>query len=215
MSASGHHLILREEIFRLSEEKQDWEAASREWELTNVAFTQTGKCICTHDVKWDFWIRNILNKTETHVGSECINHFLNKTLTDEANEQQKNLKRKLMGKGELYKCDECGGPTSKKDYSGTPLHKKCDSKRIWDRINDDKRKEWEQNKPIFDNEVQKLLQVRSKMDERDQSFLDSILKQSDRGMSNKQVKVIHKYMKKYCPEFVPKPEKKTRKKKSN
>jgi hypothetical protein len=209
-----NHLILREEIFKISVEKEDWEKASKEWELINVKYTETGNCICTHPVKWDYWIRNKLNQVETHVGSECIDYFQNQSLNEDAKLRKTNLKREMRGKGMLKKCIECGKNTIKTDYDGEPLHKKCGDKRTWDRINENRRKEKEKNKPMFDNEIPKLLEIRFKIDDWGQKFLDDIISKClDVGLTDKQAKVVNRMMKQYLPELVP-PKKKATKKRA-
>ena len=75
----GYYETLKEEIFKLSFEKQDFQEACLEWFLKCVEHadknSEWSNCACTHDIKNRYVIRNKkTNKTIT-VGSCCINHF--------------------------------------------------------------------------------------------------------------------------------------------
>ena len=113
------HQTLREKIFELSEEKKDWIKACMEWEIHprihSPSKTITGKCICTHDIEWDYWIFNHENGNETHVGSKCIFQFMKEN--DQLILDMKAAKLRYGKKP----CLGCGKLTRVKDQ----LHKRC------------------------------------------------------------------------------------------
>jgi hypothetical protein len=118
MDPKGYFKILQKEIFAQSVEKQDWYKAVEEWDFLHKEDSADGKCICGHDVKYDYWIENKLNNEVTHVGSCCIIKFMgyNKELVY-------RVKCTKADRQILPKCLHCGKRTHNID---TNLHCKCE-----------------------------------------------------------------------------------------
>jgi hypothetical protein len=190
----SHHQILRKEVLALSSEKKHWHLAVREWELIDVKKTNTGRCICGHDVAWDFWIRNIKTMNATHVGSECIKHFEeNPELCKDAEMRQKNLKRKYEGKDPVGPCFICGKNT-RIMVDTYFCHAKC-KKQFKENA---KKKEWLKNASLLQYALENIPPA-DQIDDRDAHFFESIKRQHDdqQGMSDKQAYVVKKILAKY------------------
>lgn len=193
LDPKGFHEILRVEIFKLSKEKKDWVKACSEWELVGIEETETGSCICTHDISWDHIIKNKENGSTTHVGSECINQFGNDSLVKDANEKFKNVKRGKAGLDPIGPCIVCEKSTSR-THNGDFTHKKCE--RVIDmRI---ERGERADRMKAYESVLGEILSTHEDedMEEWDRSFIKSVLSQ-DNGLTEKQARVLDRILKNY------------------
>jgi hypothetical protein len=200
----AHHLEkLKQEIFSLSNEKDDWDKACEEWWLIYVSKSESRKCICGHNITMEFWIENEQNDNKAYVGSECIRHFTgNKQMVNDAESAKKNLERKLAGKSEIGKCSVCNRSTSMwRERTSEFIHKTCYRQRSIKEERKAKDAEWLDNKPYLEKYLPIIRERLDEMEEKDKSFAErfshSLSQQLEQGMSNNQKKVIEKWIKKY------------------
>ena len=86
-----------------SQERKDINEAIKEWEMVkeiNDTDIDDTKCICSHDIKFKFYITNLINDNILRVGSDCIG----KLNSDRLNKEM--LAVKYIGK--KRQCKDCG-----------------------------------------------------------------------------------------------------------
>jgi len=115
-NSSCYFSILCDKIIKLSVEKDDWSIVCNEWDFEGIELSVTGRCLCSHKVKDDYWIRNIFNGNKTHVGSRCIINFMrsNKKLIENV-----ELAKYSYGKSICVSCKKVTNRNNR-------LHLKCD-----------------------------------------------------------------------------------------
>ncbi|MGI9392982.1 MAG: hypothetical protein ACR2N8_05550 [Parvibaculales bacterium] len=69
---------LQAEIFALSEAKNDWDAARKEWALAHIEFVDEPEtCLCGHHpIREVCTIKNHITQNSTEVGNVCVKRFL-------------------------------------------------------------------------------------------------------------------------------------------
>jgi hypothetical protein len=129
--ALGYHKIFREQLCKRSNCKDIFELACKEWELEycevidddDFETYQGGKCICTKDIKKNFYMRNKYNNNQCIIGIDCfktMEHIdrklemakAKKMLDIKKNPHKyckicENTRKKKVRNEEMYTCPNC------------------------------------------------------------------------------------------------------------
>ncbi len=113
----------KSELFKLVlvhfSEAKDFDQAILEWNIDSVSdnlsvhnsISDQGEassmCICSHEIKQSYYVKNQVNNNILRIGSECINKFMSDNLKEQANILKKQMHYQKTGSQAYKMCGVC------------------------------------------------------------------------------------------------------------